>query len=268
MAPTTRIRATRSHTLGRGARVSTAMRRSCSVIERAPCRQSLVLRVQANTENRGRASVAVIGGIDDQLIVERDLRGKPGKAVIGLEDAFVTRMRQLAVADQDTKAAGVEKRLMNIDDAIVDAGNAPDVVVAPPQLAGHRESRRDSAVDVGEVERLLVAVGPAGAGEEADILVDLLLEIHADAAAALIFAHRGDVGRRAGCSRKQDRVLEAAHAGPGQETGDGDLAGLAEDRIAPLDLAVPLELPEMRIQRIRVRRNRCVKYAAAERPWT
>src|SRR5581483_12451772 len=193
MAPTTRIRATRSHTLGRGARVSTAMRRSCSVIERAPCRQSLVLRVQANTENRGRASVAVIGGIDDQLVVERDLRGKPGKAVIGLEDAFVARVRQLAVADQDTEAAGVEKRLMNIGDAVVDAGNAPDVVVAPPQLAGDRKPRRHRAVDVGELVRLLVAVGPAGAGKEAEIVVDLLLQIHADAAAALVTAHGGDV---------------------------------------------------------------------------
>src|ERR1700740_756790 len=203
MAPTTRIRATRSQTLGRGARVSTAMRRSCSVIKRAPWRQSLILRMQANTKHRGRASVAIVGGIDDELIVERDPRGKPGEAVIGLEDPLVARMRELAVANQDAQTAGIQKRLMHASDAVVDAGNAPDVVVASPQLAGNRKPRGDGAIDVGEVERLLLAVGPAGAGEEADIVVDLLLEVHADAAAALIGAHGGDIGGHARYGREQ-----------------------------------------------------------------
>src|ERR1700756_92302 len=173
-------------------------------------------------------------------------------------------MRELTVADPNPDPACVEKSLMHAGDAVVDAGNAPDIVVAPPQLAGDRKPRRDGAVDIGEVERLLVAVGPAGTGEEADIVVDLLLEVHADAAPALIVAHSGDVGGRAWCGREQDGVFEIAHPRPAQESGDRDLAGLAEDRIAPLDFAVPLELPEGGIQRVRVRRNRQVEDTAAE----
>ena len=122
-------------------------------------------------------------------------------------------------------------------------------------------------VNIGELIRLLVAISPAGTSEEADIFRELLLEIHADAAAALIVPYRRDVGGPSGYGGKQDCVLKTAHAPAGEETGNGHLARLAKNVIAPLDFAEPLELSEARIQRCCVRSDRQVEHAAAEGPW-
>ena len=62
--------------------------------------------------------------------------------------------------------------------------------------------------------------------EEADILVDLLLQVHADAAAALVVADRGDVSRCSRHCRELDRIVKAPHPAARQEAGDGDFAGL------------------------------------------
>ena len=107
-------------------------------------------------------------------------------------------MRQLSVADQDAEAAVVEKGLVHAGNAVDDAGKADRVVRPAPLLAGERKAGRDGAVDIGEFVGLDVAVRPAGADESAEIGRDLLLEIDADAAAALILADRGDIGRAAG----------------------------------------------------------------------
>jgi hypothetical protein len=72
---------------------------AANVIGRPRVGRCLILRVQAGPEYRSGASVAIVGGVHDKLIVEGDFRGKPRKAVIGLEDAFVTGMRQHPVAD-------------------------------------------------------------------------------------------------------------------------------------------------------------------------
>src|SRR5271155_3145916 len=122
MTPTTRISATTSQMLGRGARASIALQKSCSVVMLAPCQQ-LILRMQAQTKDRSRTPVPVIGGVDDQLIIEGDLRSKPRKAVIGFEDIFIAGMRQLAIADQDAQSSGVEKRLVDAGDAVHDTGD-------------------------------------------------------------------------------------------------------------------------------------------------
>src|SRR6516225_5783630 len=159
--------------------------------------------MQAHTEHRGRASVAIVGWIDDQLIVQRDLRRKPRKAVKGLEDSFIAGMRQLSIANENSEPAGIEKGLMHADDAVDGAGDAEGVVVAAPYSSRHQETSRRGPIDVGEVERLLVPIGVTGPREETDIGRDLLLQIHADAAAALILAHGGDVGGFTSHSRQQ-----------------------------------------------------------------
>src|SRR3974390_1970993 len=106
--------------------------------------------MQAHTKHRNRAPVAIVGWIDDQLIVQRDPRGKPGKAVIRLEDSLIAGMRQLAVADQDAKSAGIEESLMHAGDAVDDAGDANGVIVPSPLPPGNRESSRQGPVDVCE----------------------------------------------------------------------------------------------------------------------
>jgi len=150
--------------------------------------------MQAHAEHRGRASVAIVGGVYDELIVQRDLRGEPGKAVIGLEDSFIARVWELPVADQDPKPASIEKSLVNVGDAVDDAGDAKRIVITSPLLSGDRDTGRDGPVDVGEFIWLLVTFRPSCAGEAADILQELLFEIQADAAAALIVSHRRNIG--------------------------------------------------------------------------
>src|SRR6516164_122665 len=190
--------------------------------------KSLVLCMQAHPKHRSWASVAIVAGVHNELIIQRELRGKPGKAVIGLEDCFIAGMRQLAVADQDSQSAGIEKGLMHTNDAVDHAGDTPGVVIPSPLLSRNRQTGRDGVVDVGELIRLLVPIGPSGAGEEADILHELLLQIDADAAAALVPANRGDVGGHSGRGSEQNRVLNTSHAAACQEAGERNLARLAE----------------------------------------
>ena len=85
-----------------------------------------------------------------------------------------------------------------LGDAVDHSGNAEGVVVATPLLSRYRETGGDSAVDVGEFIGLDIAIGEAGTGEKADIGQELLLEVHADAAAALVLPHGRDIGGAAG----------------------------------------------------------------------
>src|SRR5271167_1697724 len=116
---------------------------------------------------------------------------------------------------------------MHGGDAVDDARDADRVVRSAPSLADDRNPSGNRAVDIGELERLDVTIGPTGADEGAEIGRDLLLDIHAHAAAALILADSGDI-RWAACYRSQcDRILEAPHAATTQETGECDLSGMS-----------------------------------------
>ena len=68
---------------------------------------------------------------------------------------------------EDAQAAGVKKGHVDAGDAVDDAGDANGVVRPAPSFAGDRDAARNGAVDVGEILGLDVAVGPAGAGEDA-----------------------------------------------------------------------------------------------------
>jgi hypothetical protein len=140
--------------------------------------------VKPPRESIHRATVGVVAGIIDELIVERDFgRVGDGIAVIGLDDSFEAVVWQCAVADQDAKAAGGEIGLVVGSKTVDDAGNADGVVRPSPGLAGDRETTRDSAIHIGEIPWLDVAVGPAGADKRAHRLSQLLLEIEAYAGA-------------------------------------------------------------------------------------
>ena len=176
---------------------------------------------------------------------------------------LVAGMRQHAVADQNAEPASIEKRLVHVGNAVDDAGEAEDVVIPPPLLARYRQAGCDSAVDVGEFIGFFVAIRETGAGKETDIGNELLLQVHADAAAALVLPHGGDIG---GASRQRgqlDGVLEASHPAARQKAGDRDLAGLIPDGISPLDFTDPLELSERRIEVGGIRSNGKIEYAAA-----
>ena len=129
-----------------------------------------------------RPAVGIVGGIVDELIIEAELRrGGESVAVIGLYDLLQTGVRQLSVADKDAQASGVEKRLVDAGNAVDDPGYANPVVRPSPLLTRHGDACLHGAVDVGEVPRLLRPIGPAGAGEHADVLGDLLFQVEAHA---------------------------------------------------------------------------------------
>jgi hypothetical protein len=96
------------------------MARSASA--RSAVRVASKLRVQPHRERRHRSAVAVVTGIDDELVVRGGPQRAEWKAVIGFHDLFVARMRELAVADQDAEAAGIEIGDMWCGKAVDDAG--------------------------------------------------------------------------------------------------------------------------------------------------
>ena len=80
-----------------------------------------------------------------------DLTGRlPEADALGLDDLLAARIGQLAVADQESEATGIEIGLVHGGDAVDHAGNAEGVVIAAPLLGRYRETGGDGAVDVGE----------------------------------------------------------------------------------------------------------------------
>src|ERR1700675_999893 len=224
--------------------------------------------MHSKTEHRDRAAVAVVGRIYNELVVQRYLRGKHRKAIIGLEDLFAARIWQLAIANQDAESAGIEKCLVHAGDAVDYAGNSEGVVIAAPLLSRHRQAGGNAAVDVGEFIGFFTAIRNSGADKQTDIGHKLLLEVHADTGPALILPHGGDVGWSSGHRCQLDRVLEASHPAPSHESVDRELAGLVPDRISPLDFTDPLELSELGIEVGRIRRGGKVEQTTAEGPGT
>ena len=182
-------------------------------------------------------------------------------------------MVKLAVADEDAEAAEVEEFLVDAFDAVDHAGDADPVVGPAPLRAGDRYAHLHRCVDVGEVPRLDSAVGPPCAHEDAEVFCHLLLDIEAYARLGVIMvAHQGDVG---GLPRQQGqrvRVLEEARAADGEEARHLDLAGLAPQIVAFLDLGDIFKLLEGGIETVGERavaasgRRRQVEHAGAQRP--
>src|SRR5262249_15023722 len=185
----------------------------------------------------------------NERIIEREVGGGGERvAVIGFENPLRPGVRELAVADENAQAAGVEEGLVNIGNVVDDAGDADRVVRPAPALAVDRDPARDRAVDVGEIPRLDLSVAPSGAREYADRVVDLLLEIDAHAGAAVPGTHRGDVGRLAGRLRERDGVGESAGTAAAEIARDFELAGLAPQLVTFLDFPHRLKLAERRIE--------------------
>src|SRR5713226_8601450 len=134
----------------------------------------LKLRAQPRPDDRHWAAVAIVGGIDDELIVGRGPPIADRKAVVGFQDLLEAGMRQLAVADQDAEPAGIEVSLMHTRNAVDNASDPESVVGPAPPLPGNRGPDRRGAIDVGELVRFAIAVRKAGAREYADAVRNLL----------------------------------------------------------------------------------------------
>src|ERR1700738_2258751 len=128
-----------------------------------------------------RAAVGVVGGVGDELILRRKGEALVDRiGVVGLENALVAII-ELAVTDQEAKAARGQEVPVGSRKSVDRAANAERVAGASPIAALDRQAAGETAIDIGKRQDLVLAVVPAGAGKQADILDELLLEIGGDA---------------------------------------------------------------------------------------
>jgi hypothetical protein len=96
-------------------------------------RVTLELPVRPGGEDVHRATVGVVAGIGDELIIEAQLDRRIQRiAVIRLENLLQAVVRQLSVADEDAEPAGVEEGDVGAGDSVDDPGNADGVVGPAP----------------------------------------------------------------------------------------------------------------------------------------
>jgi hypothetical protein len=83
----------------------------------------LELNMRPNAEHRDRPTIAVVGGVVDELIVGGDVHGaEDGDAVLHFKNLLGPGVRQLAVSDNPPKTTGGKIKLALARDAIGGAG--------------------------------------------------------------------------------------------------------------------------------------------------
>ena len=107
-------------------------------------------------------------------------------------------MRQRPVAGQDAQAPGVQEGQPLTGGLVDHPGQADRIAGAAPAFAGQRQAGGERPVDVGKLHRLGVALGPAGANKQPQVVMQLLLQGGADPGAGGIAARRGNVRGLAG----------------------------------------------------------------------
>ena len=141
-------------------------------------------------------------------------------------------------------------------ETVDDAGDADRVVRPSPVLAVDRDAARDSAIHVGKVPRLDIAVGPAGAEKHAHRLRQLLLKIKAHAGAVPVgIAQRRQgiariAGKRLAWLRKSDSIRKVAGFAVTEKGSDFELARLAPELVPLLDFSNVLLLAERVIETV------------------
>src|ERR1700680_3082800 len=88
--------------------------------------------MRARREYRGRSTVGVVGGIGDELIVER--QRAPFVEVIGIEclEDFLFAVVQLAITDQQADATRSEEVTMRAGETVDRPSNSDCGLLPPP----------------------------------------------------------------------------------------------------------------------------------------
>src|ERR1700682_4104056 len=191
--------------------------------------RSSKLRMSTRREDRNGPAVGVVGGIGDELIIERQRTPLVDLiCIVRLED-FLFAVVQLAITDQQTYATGSEEIAMRAGETVDRPSNSDCVIRPPPGAALDRDAARHATVDVGERQDLVLAVVPAGAGEDADVLGDRLLHVGVEAIFGLGMTdacRRGiDVERRIGRHHGQRLAIVGGVTLVSKDT-DPEFAGL------------------------------------------
>ena len=141
-----------------------------------------------------RPPVRVVGGVDDELVIEGESR--PGVEAIGVISLqyFLRPVIERAVADQYSEPAGGEIGLRLGREAIDDASHADPVVGASPGRSLQHGAGGNAFVAIGPADDFVQTRAPTGAREHAEIGGDRLLEIGVEAVIGSHLAHQRDVG--------------------------------------------------------------------------
>ena len=74
----------------------------------------LELTMGPNGKDRDRPAITVVARVCDELVVKTDAdRSDRAEFIVAFEYLFVTRVRQLSVADENAEAASVQELLVD-----------------------------------------------------------------------------------------------------------------------------------------------------------
>src|SRR6185312_11068582 len=100
--------------------------------------RSLKLGMEPDCTNRNRSAVAVVSGVNDELIVEHDPPGVNWKLVIGLDYLLQSRVWQLTITNENAQPSLIEKFGMDGGNCVRDGGKSNCIVRPSPPLASER----------------------------------------------------------------------------------------------------------------------------------
>src|SRR5437016_3361931 len=137
--------------------------------------------MDASSPDVHRTAIGVVRGMDRALVVERKRKlVEKLERIERLDDRFPAIV-EASVAEHESIAAGSEIVAVRRREPVDDSGDAQRVAGASPRNAAQQGADARAAVDLGEAPGLGRTVAPAKPCEHAERLVDLLLDIHAEA---------------------------------------------------------------------------------------
>ena len=103
--------------------------------------------MEPRCKQRYRTSVAIVGRIDNELIVDSQAPSIYGKAVVCLDDVFGPRAWQPSVSDDRTQTTGIEYAI-RVAEMWLTRPAIPSTSSARPQKSPHAGS--ECGVDIGK----------------------------------------------------------------------------------------------------------------------
>src|SRR6185369_17361209 len=115
------------------------------------------------------------------------------KIVVGFKN-LLWSVAQRSVARENACASRSKKSLMNVRNPVDYAGQTVSVVWPVPGFAFHADAQRRGAIHVRERPRLICAIAPSQARENANVLSEFLFDVKPETAFVAVSARRFDVG--------------------------------------------------------------------------
>src|SRR5262249_42960055 len=131
----------------------TILRASCQIDMRSNRgERHSILKVNAGSYDRYRATIAVVGGICDPLVIGREPEPiGESHAVIRFENVFGRIVRKLPIADEDAETASRKISARVIGQAVCNESQSEHILRPAPAGASKSESDCKGLVDLGKL---------------------------------------------------------------------------------------------------------------------